>query len=147
MRAMLFAFSSRRRLGFHRRAGRRNATATIESQTGMNICAGADYKASDAKLNADYGEIVKRLSDDADARKLLQESQRAWIAFRDAECKFSTVRQSKGARSIRWSMPMCLQGLTDDTRRAARRLSEMRGGRHELPGAGCAITLQDARGR
>ena len=56
----------------------------------MNICAGADYKASDAKLNADYGEIVKRLSDNADARKLLQESQRAWVAFRDAECKFST---------------------------------------------------------
>ncbi len=56
----------------------------------MDICAGADFKASDAKLNTDYGEIMKRLSDDADARKLLQESQRAWIAFRDAECKFSS---------------------------------------------------------
>ena len=66
-----------------------------ESQTGMDICAGADFKAADAKLNTAYGEIMKRLSDDADARKLLQASQRAWIAFRDAECKFSSVRQSK----------------------------------------------------
>jgi uncharacterized protein YecT (DUF1311 family) len=48
-----------------------------ETQAGMNICAGADYKAADTNLNADYGEIMKRLSDDADARKLLQESQRA----------------------------------------------------------------------
>lgn len=60
-----------------------------QTQTSMNICAGADYAASDAKLNKAYGDIMKRLSDNADARKLLQDSQRAWIAFRDAECKFS----------------------------------------------------------
>jgi uncharacterized protein YecT (DUF1311 family) len=83
-----------------------------QTQAGMNICAGADYNASDAKLNADYGEIVKRLSDNADARKLLQESQRAWIAFRDAECKFSSSEVEGGS-----IYPMvyagCLQTLTD----------------------------------
>ena len=83
-----------------------------QSQAGMNICAGADFKASDAKLNADYGEIVKRLSGDADARKLLQESQRAWIAFRDAECKFSSSGV-EGGSVYPMVYAMCLQGLTD----------------------------------
>jgi len=83
-----------------------------ETQSGMNICAAADYKAADAKLNADYGEIIKRLSDDADARKLLQESQRAWIAFRDAECKFSSSGV-EGGSIYPLVYAECLKGLTD----------------------------------
>jgi len=84
-----------------------------QSQTGMDMCAGADFKASDAKLNTDYGAIMKRLSDDADARKLLQESQRAWIAFRDAECKFSSSGV-EGGSVYPMVYALCLQGLTDD---------------------------------
>jgi uncharacterized protein YecT (DUF1311 family) len=84
-----------------------------QSQTGMNICAGADFNASDARLNTDYGEIMKRLSDDADARKLLQQAQRAWIAFRDAECKFSSSGVEGGSVSP-MVHALCLQGLTDD---------------------------------
>jgi uncharacterized protein YecT (DUF1311 family) len=83
-----------------------------ETQSGLNICAAADYKAADAKLNADYSEIMKRLSDNADARKLLQESQRAWVTFRDAECKFSSSGVEGGS-----IYPLvysgCLQTLTD----------------------------------
>lgn len=83
-----------------------------QTQMGMNICAAADYAASDAKLNTAYGDIMKRLSDNADARKMLQDSQRAWIAFRDAECKFASSGVEGGS-----IQPMihsgCLQGLTD----------------------------------
>lgn len=83
-----------------------------QSQAGMNICAGADYAASDAKLNAAYGEIMKRLSDNADARKLLQDAQRAWIAFRDGECAFSSSGVGGGS-----AYPMihaiCLKDVTD----------------------------------
>ena len=83
-----------------------------QTQTGMNICAASDYAASDAKLNSAYGEIMKRLSDNADARKLLQDSQRAWIAFRDAECKFASSGAEGGS-----IYPMvysgCQQGITD----------------------------------
>jgi uncharacterized protein YecT (DUF1311 family) len=82
-----------------------------ESQTGMNICANADYKAADAKLNKAYGEIVKRLADDAESKKLLQKSQRDWIAFRDAECAFST-NDSKGGSIYPMLMSQCLAGLT-----------------------------------
>jgi uncharacterized protein YecT (DUF1311 family) len=83
-----------------------------ESQAGMNICANEDYKAADAKLNKTYSEIMKRLSDDADGRKLLQAAQRAWIAFRDAECNFSTA-DSQGGSIHPMLESGCLQGLTE----------------------------------
>lgn len=67
-----------------------------QSQIGLNICADADFKAADAKLNKTYGTVVKRLAGDADTRKLLQVSQRAWIAFRDAECHFRTDLNKDG---------------------------------------------------
>ncbi|MBD0414252.1 lysozyme inhibitor LprI family protein [Oryzicola mucosus] len=84
-----------------------------ESQMGMNICAAADYKAADTKLNAAYAEIVRRLSDDEDSKKRLQAAQRAWIGFRDAECNFATGDAQDGS-----IYPMlqsnCLEGLTLD---------------------------------
>ena len=83
-----------------------------ESQMGMNICADADYKAADAKLNAAYQEIMKRLSDDAEGRKLLQTAQRAWIAFRDAECAFS-ANDSKGGSIYPMLVSECLTELTN----------------------------------
>ena len=82
-----------------------------ETQTGLNICAAAGFKAEDARLNKTYREIVGRLADDAEGKKLLQAAQRAWISFRDAECAFSTDASKDG--SIH---PMlvsdCLAGLT-----------------------------------
>ena len=83
-----------------------------ESQAGMNICAHEDYQAADKELNRTYGEVMKRLSDDADRRKLLQAAQRAWIAFRDAECAFSTA-DSQGGSIHPMLVSGCLQGLTE----------------------------------
>lgn len=83
-----------------------------ESQAGVNICAHEDYKTADAKLNETYGEIMKRLSDDPDGRKLLQAAQRAWIAFRDAECDFSTAGSQSGS-IYPTLMSGCLQSLTE----------------------------------
>jgi uncharacterized protein YecT (DUF1311 family) len=68
--------------------------------------------AADAKLTKTYSEIMKRLSDDADGRKLLQAAQRAWIAFRDAECDFSTA-ESQGGSIHPMLVSGCLQGLTE----------------------------------
>ncbi len=66
------------------------------SQADMNACADKSYVASNATLNKLYGQIQQRLSDNADARKLLVTSQRAWIAFRDAECSFSSSAVAGG---------------------------------------------------
>jgi len=88
-----------------------------ESQTGMNICADADYKAADAKLNQTYGRIIKRLSGDRDTTKLLQASQRAWIAFRDAECSFQTSASREGSIHP-MEVAICLRNLTEERTKA-----------------------------
>ena len=58
-------------------------------------------------------EIVGRLADDAEGKKLLQAAQRAWISFRDAECAFST-NDSKGGSIYPMLMSNCLEELTAD---------------------------------
>jgi uncharacterized protein YecT (DUF1311 family) len=68
-----------------------------ETQSGMTICASADFAASDRQLNATYGEIMKRLADDQAGRKRLQAAQRAWVSFRDAECEFQTAMTIGGS--------------------------------------------------
>ena len=58
-------------------------------QATMNQCAAQQNKAADKELNALYRQITERLKDHPDSKKLLVGAQRAWIGFRDAECKFS----------------------------------------------------------
>lgn len=82
-----------------------------DSQSMMNICADADYQAADAKLNAAYQELVRR--NDETSNKLLQTAQRAWIAFRDAECTYSTA-DSEGGSIHPMEVSQCLAALTDE---------------------------------
>ena len=77
----------------------------------MNICAGADYDAANAKLNKTYKEIVGR--NDDKTNKLLQTAQRAWIAFRDAECNYSTS-DSEGGSIHPMEVSQCLTRLAND---------------------------------
>ncbi len=62
----------------------------------MNTCAGLDFAKADAALNATYekaiGSIPEMASDETQFNaksweEALRTSQRAWIAFRDAECE------------------------------------------------------------
>ncbi|QPC90457.1 lysozyme inhibitor LprI family protein [Mesorhizobium sp. INR15] len=82
-----------------------------DSQQMMNICAGEDYAAADARLNRAYQDLIG--ADDADGRKLLQAAQRAWIAFRDAECAHSSAA-SAGGSIHSMEVSQCLTRLTDD---------------------------------
>jgi uncharacterized protein YecT (DUF1311 family) len=82
-----------------------------DTQQMMNICAGEDYQASDASLNAAYQNLAG--ASDAEGRKLLQAAQRAWIAFRDAECARSTAA-SEGGSLHPLEMSQCLTRLTDE---------------------------------
>jgi uncharacterized protein YecT (DUF1311 family) len=82
-----------------------------QTQSGLNICAAEEYRAEDAKLNKTYQEIVKRLADDGEGRKLLQVSQRAWIAFRDAECAFAN-NPNKDGSIYPLLIGQCLTALT-----------------------------------
>lgn len=97
MRATILSLICLAAIGNASPASSQGCDRSDETQSGMNICADADYRQEDAKLNQKYGQIVTRLADDAEGRKLLKEAQRAWIAFRDAECTFSTNASSDGS--------------------------------------------------
>lgn len=82
-------------------------------QATMNECAGKAFEKSDAELNRLYKRIEARLADEPDAKGLLVKAQRAWIAFRDAECGFSSSAVAEG--SIHPMMvSMCRDRLTRD---------------------------------
>ena len=82
-----------------------------DSQQMMNICAGEDYQAADARLNQAYQDQIS--SDDADGKRLLQVAQRAWITFRDAECAHSTAASAGGSIHA-MEVSQCLTRLTND---------------------------------
>ncbi|MCL9802634.1 lysozyme inhibitor LprI family protein [Pseudomonas sp. AKS31] len=71
--------------------------ANASDQATMNQCAGQDFKAADKELNTVYQQITARLKDNPEGKKLLVGAQQAWIAFRDAECKFSASGVSGGS--------------------------------------------------
>ncbi|MHC1548216.1 lysozyme inhibitor LprI family protein [Phyllobacterium sp. K27] len=67
------------------------------NQTDMNICAGQAYSKADRELNSVYKQIAGRLKDDPATTKLLVTAQKAWIAFRDGECNFSSSTVQGGS--------------------------------------------------
>ncbi|MBO6718360.1 MAG: DUF1311 domain-containing protein [Rhizobiaceae bacterium] len=81
-----------------------------ETQAEMNACAGIAYEEADAALNATYAEVRARL-DDA-GREQLVSTQRAWIAFRDAECTFRS-RGVEGGTIYPTIYAGCLTELTE----------------------------------
>jgi uncharacterized protein YecT (DUF1311 family) len=67
------------------------------TQGEMNNCANEAYEKSDAELNALYKQVGSRLKGDAKQANLLVTAQRAWIAFRDAECAFVSSPTTGGS--------------------------------------------------
>ena len=67
------------------------------TQADLNDCAAQSFTKSDTALNGLYREIMQRLGkDSAEARQLVA-AQRAWIAFRDAECSFAASGVAGGS--------------------------------------------------
>lgn len=71
--------------------------ANASDQATMNQCAAQENKAADKELNTVYQQITARLKNNPDGKKLLVSAQRAWIGFRDAECKFSASGVAGGS--------------------------------------------------
>ncbi|MBP1848689.1 lysozyme inhibitor LprI family protein [Rhizobium halophytocola] len=100
------------------------------TQMEMNICAGEDYDAADADLNAQWKITRKAMADiDADidepddqgAEKALLAAQRAWIQYRDGQCEAVAFGYYGG--SMR---PMVEQScLADLTRKRTEELKAM----------------------
>lgn len=60
---------------------------TGETTAGMRECVFLAYQAWDAELNKVYNELMGQLS--PESQKALRASQRAWLAFRDAQFKLN----------------------------------------------------------
>ncbi|WP_020174304.1 lysozyme inhibitor LprI family protein [Methyloferula stellata] len=80
-------------------------------QTTMNICANESYMKADAELNSLYKQISERLKGDADTLKLLVGAEKAWLAFRDAECTFAASGVAQGT-VYPMIMSECKEGVT-----------------------------------
>ncbi|WP_207906825.1 lysozyme inhibitor LprI family protein [Luteibacter rhizovicinus] len=90
------------------------------SQSAMNMCADQAYKKTDAELNTVYRQITSRLKDDKEKTKLLLVAQKNWLAFRDAECTFTTSASAQGS-IYPMLVAQCRDGLT------RRRIDDLKG--------------------
>ena len=74
-----------------------------QTQAAMNAQARAEFVKADAELNKTYETLLAKLPD-AESKQKLKESQRAWLAFRDAEAGFAADQARGGsmAATIRY---------------------------------------------
>ncbi|TAG94561.1 MAG: DUF1311 domain-containing protein [Oscillatoriales cyanobacterium] len=80
-----------------------------QTQTELNICSGVDYQRADKELNQVYNQVRDQLS--ANRRQQLIIAQRAWISFRDADCKFARS-EVEGGTMAPLIFNNCLQDMT-----------------------------------
>jgi len=64
-----------------------------QTQAAMNAQARAEFVKVDAELNRTYEALLAKLPD-AESKEKLKQSQRAWVAFRDAEATFALIRHA-----------------------------------------------------
>ena len=82
----------------------------------MIECIAAETGRQDARLNNNYQRLMSKLT--SDRKKALLEAERAWIAFRDANCQF--YGDPQGGTSARLSANECVLNAT------AQRASELK---------------------
>src|SRR5438045_5576037 len=80
------------------------ALVSAQTQSAMNGQARAEFERVDAELHKTYDALLARLPD-AESKRKLEVSQRAWIAFRDAEASFAAdqVRGGSAAPVVRYT--------------------------------------------
>jgi uncharacterized protein YecT (DUF1311 family) len=106
-----------------------------DTQYDMNMCAGRRAEREDAALNRQWVKtkavMAKRDADETGMRddgdpsyvNALLASQRAWLAFRDAECKLASYSMRGGsAQSLEFSE--CIVTLTADRTRQLAQLAK-----------------------
>jgi uncharacterized protein YecT (DUF1311 family) len=102
------------------------------TQADMNQCAGRGAREADAELNSLWPNLVRQMqaadregNTNGEGEKRLRAAQRAWIAYRDAQCTL------EGADALGGSMETLLvQGCLEQmTRRRINELTMMMGSR------------------
>jgi uncharacterized protein YecT (DUF1311 family) len=81
-----------------------------QTEGDARACSGQRLQTADRKLNSAYGALMKRLGDSQKA--MLHASEKAWIGYRDAQCKLVASGVDGGS-----AQPMvkanCLGDLTE----------------------------------
>ena len=71
----------------------------IDNSGGVTVemlnCSAAEIELQDARLNKAYKEVMAQLSESR--KKELRDAQRAWIKYRDANCKFHADAEGGGS--------------------------------------------------
>ncbi len=67
-----------------------------QTQAAMNAHARAEFEQADAELNKTYEALLAKLPD-AEGKEKLKQSQRGWLAFRDAEAAFAADQARGGS--------------------------------------------------
>jgi uncharacterized protein YecT (DUF1311 family) len=91
------------------------------NQHEMNMCAHRDYQVADRRLNAAYRALTGKI--DARAKTLLVEAQRAWISFRDKECKYE-ASENEGGSIYPMMVSGCMARLTNQRTKELKELSD-----------------------
>ena len=94
-----------------------NAVSTYE----MNTCADRDFEKADAKLNDIYKKALAHIAENGgekpyDAKSweaALRDSQRAWVAFRDADCKGLVPMAWGGGTGTTLDVLGCMTSMTE----------------------------------
>lgn len=81
------------------------SVSAAQTQQEMNAQAAEEFKKADKELNQIYAKVLGVLDDEAKER--LKKSQRAWLAFRDAEADFRADAEARGGSM--W--PMIHEGV------------------------------------
>jgi len=93
-----------------------NAASTVE----MNFCADKEYQAADKELNATYEMALKSVRsremekpyDAKSFEEALRGAQRAWIAYRDADCKDVVAQVWTNGSGATSAILGCMTGKT-----------------------------------
>ena len=102
-----------------------------EAQQDMNFCANSDFQRADVDLNREYRaaiaaaqvgdrEIDRRYDQQPTGEAMLRAAQRAWVAFRDAQCAFEANGEARGGSME----PMLYDGCRTQLTRA--RIAQLR---------------------
>ena len=96
------------------------------SQMGMNRCAAEEYERADKKLNAQWAKVQAWAKDDRQSAKLLLDSQRSWIKYRDAHCAM-VADENRGGSIVPLVELICMTGMTTDRTKALSQLMDSEG--------------------
>jgi uncharacterized protein YecT (DUF1311 family) len=100
--------------------------ANAQSQAEMNRQAAKDFHKADAELNSTYAALMAKLPD-AESKRKLKESQRAWLVFRDAEAAF----EADEARGGTMAPILRYETMTELTRQRIKQLETRLAGNDE----------------